>query len=333
MPHILVLAIAACTATGDLKITETTAGTPRDVTAPFVHSITRLGAAIDAGVSASFAVEFSEPVSGVSPSAFTLVTTSLTGATVASVTGSGAHYILVVSSGVGDGTVRVDFTDGTMVKDAASLRAIVPFVSGDTVVFQKSNPNSTTIASAISPGGNIITIVGPGFYPGTTVRLGGASAVSCPTTVLSSTSMTCVVPLNPNGPSDIRTVDLYILNPSGSSVTVINGFTYLGSPALWLDADDGAQVTSVAGQVSQWSDKSTNVNHSFQSTAGSRPSRAVNAHGRTVIQFAWSQYLLVNDSASIRPTTSLALLASLRVNAGTSSYAGFFTYPYYTNQS
>jgi hypothetical protein len=47
--------------------------------------------------------------------------------------------------------------------------------------------------------------------------------------------------------------------------------TQLSNLALWLDASDSASVTTVSGNVSQWSDKSGNANHVTQSTSGSRP--------------------------------------------------------------
>jgi hypothetical protein len=46
---------------------------------------------------------------------------------------------------------------------------------------------------------------------------------------------------------------------------------YFANQVLWLDASDNSSVTTVSGNVSQWSDKSGSGNHVSQSTLVDRP--------------------------------------------------------------
>ena len=47
--------------------------------------------------------------------------------------------------------------------------------------------------------------------------------------------------------------------------------------ALWLDAADAATITESGGAVSQWSDKSGNDNHAYQSTESLQPTLSTDA--------------------------------------------------------
>lgn len=56
--------------------------------------------------------------------------------------------------------------------------------------------------------------------------------------------------------------------------------------ALWLDAADAATITQSSGSVSQWDDKSTELNHATQGTGANQPTtntRTIN--GRNVLDF------------------------------------------------
>ena len=70
----------------------------------------------------SYTVTFSEPVTGVDASQFALVTSGVSGASIASVTpvsgSNGTQYTVTVNTGSGDGTVVLDFT-GAGVRDLA----------------------------------------------------------------------------------------------------------------------------------------------------------------------------------------------------------------------
>ncbi len=72
--------------------------------------------------------------------------------------------------------------------------------------------------------------------------------------------------------------------------------------AAWFDAADAATITSDAGSVSQWSDKSGNNNHASQETTANRPTAGTaTIGGLPAISFraGLQQYLSAPDSASL----------------------------------
>lgn len=92
-----------------------------DRTPPIVNSINRSGNSPTNTATVQFAVNFSEPVTGVDVSDFILATTqAITGVQVSSVTGSGSTYTVTVNTGTETGTIRLDLTTtGTGITDAA----------------------------------------------------------------------------------------------------------------------------------------------------------------------------------------------------------------------
>ncbi|MBR1241576.1 VCBS repeat-containing protein [Bradyrhizobium sp. AUGA SZCCT0274] len=94
-----------------------------DEIAPTVASITRNDATTTSSQVVHYTVTFSEPVTGVDASQFSLTTTgALTGASIAGVTSvsgsGGAQYVVAVDTGAGDGTVTLGVT-GANVCDLA----------------------------------------------------------------------------------------------------------------------------------------------------------------------------------------------------------------------
>jgi hypothetical protein len=95
-----------------------------DLTPPTVTSIVRstpAGAATNAS-SVVFAVNFSEPVTGVDGPDFTLTATGLTNTGITNVTGSGTQWFVTVDTGSGDGTLRLDLVDDDTIRDLATNR-------------------------------------------------------------------------------------------------------------------------------------------------------------------------------------------------------------------
>jgi hypothetical protein len=89
-----------------------------DVVPPLVNSSLRLEPSPTAARLVDFTVAFSEDVTGVDKTDFTLtITGSITGAAVSSVTGSGAAYTVTVKTGSGDGTLRLNVTDNDSIVD------------------------------------------------------------------------------------------------------------------------------------------------------------------------------------------------------------------------
>ncbi len=86
---------------------------------PTVSSITRTGSVTAAGGTITYTVTFSEPVTGVAATDFSLSSDGLTGASIASLSGSGATYTVSVNTGSGTGALRLDLTDIDSITDAA----------------------------------------------------------------------------------------------------------------------------------------------------------------------------------------------------------------------
>ena len=88
-----------------------------DNTVPTVSSITAADTNPTNAASVDFTVTFSESVTNVDTTDFVLTTTGVTGALVTNVSGSGATYTVTVSTGSGDGTIRLDVVDDNTVAD------------------------------------------------------------------------------------------------------------------------------------------------------------------------------------------------------------------------
>jgi len=89
-----------------------------DRTAPTVVSINRAGASPTSASSVSWTVVFSESVTGVDSSDFSLVKTGLGGTpAITGVTGSGTTYTVTASTGSGNGTLGLNLVDNDSIKD------------------------------------------------------------------------------------------------------------------------------------------------------------------------------------------------------------------------
>jgi photosystem II stability/assembly factor-like uncharacterized protein len=92
---------------------------------PTVTSIARANANPTGADSVSFTITFGESVTGVGTSApyndFVLTTSGVTGANIASVSGSGASYTVKVNTGTGNGTIRLDVKDDNSIVGASGL--------------------------------------------------------------------------------------------------------------------------------------------------------------------------------------------------------------------
>lgn len=90
-----------------------------DTTSPTVSSINRAGANPTKASSVGYTINFSEAVTGVDITDFTLVTTGVTGAAISGISGSGSTYTVTVNTGTGDGTIRLDLDDNDSIIDGA----------------------------------------------------------------------------------------------------------------------------------------------------------------------------------------------------------------------
>jgi hypothetical protein len=96
----------------------------------------------------SFTVTFSESVTGVDASDFTLTTTGTANGSVSSVTGSGSVYTVTVTGVTGDGTLRLDLnSSGTGIADLATNPIQGGFTGGQTYAIDHTPPTVSSIAT------------------------------------------------------------------------------------------------------------------------------------------------------------------------------------------
>jgi len=121
--------------------------------APSVNSINRGGAQTvpNSSTSVDYTVTFSETVTGVDISDFTLTPTGSALGTISSVSGSGGNYTVTVDSLAGDGTLRLDLnSSGTGIKNGGSTDISAGFTSGQTYTLDHTAPTTTMATAALS---------------------------------------------------------------------------------------------------------------------------------------------------------------------------------------
>ncbi|HEU5081551.1 MAG TPA: MBG domain-containing protein [Opitutaceae bacterium] len=112
---------------------------------PSVSSIVRSGGAsatVNASTnSVSYTVTFSESVSGVDATDFSLTATGTASANIASVSGSGTTYTVTADSISGDGTLRLDLNgSGTGIKSGNNVDIATGYTSGQTYTLDHTAP-------------------------------------------------------------------------------------------------------------------------------------------------------------------------------------------------
>jgi hypothetical protein len=139
--------VVAADSTGEATTTSTFAIDP---TPPIVASITALSPVNSSSI--AYTVTFSESVSPVVASDFSLAAAGVTGASISSVSGSGTTRMVIVSSGAGDGTVRLNLNDlDSSIKDAAN-NPVTPntFTSGSVVTVDRTVPSAPAITFPVA---------------------------------------------------------------------------------------------------------------------------------------------------------------------------------------
>ncbi|RCK72767.1 MAG: Polymorphic membrane protein, Chlamydia [Anaerolineae bacterium] len=117
-----------------------------DKTAPQVTGITRLGTSPTNASQVQFGVVFSEAVTGVDGSDFSLTVSGITGASVASVSGSGSSYTVTVNTGSGDGTIRLDIPSSATIDDLAGNGINnKPYTGDESYTIDKTRPQVVSI--------------------------------------------------------------------------------------------------------------------------------------------------------------------------------------------
>jgi hypothetical protein len=198
-----------------------------DKTAPTVVSILRADPSPTNADSVDYTVTFSEAVTGAGMSDFTLTLSEVTGASITGVSGGPTTYTVAVSTGTGDGTLRLDVSDTASIEDVASnLLSGLPYTGGESYTIDKTAPTAVSILRA---------------NPSPT------NADSVEYTVTFSEAVTGV------GASDFT---LTLSGITGASVTGVSGgpttytaavSTGTGNGTLRLDVPITASITDVAG--------------------------------------------------------------------------------------
>lgn len=157
-----------------------TIGVSVDAIAPVVVSIDTVQPSTNSLTSDQFTVTFSEPVSSVLASDFTVVTTGTASASVASVTTSDNEtYTVTVGSVTGVGTVQLDLnSSGTGIIDVATNPIAGGFTSGEIYTLPApTSPTSSPAAPTTSaPAPQTITVTSP--TPPTHPVVGGTYVMS-----------------------------------------------------------------------------------------------------------------------------------------------------------
>jgi hypothetical protein len=111
-----------------------------DKVAPMVSSIVAVGTSPTNGTSVQFLVTFSKSVTGGVAGNFSLATSGVSGASIASVSGSGNIRTVTVNTGTGSGTIGLNMTSSTGLTDQAG-NAVAPLpVIGQAFTIDKALP-------------------------------------------------------------------------------------------------------------------------------------------------------------------------------------------------
>lgn len=145
-----------------------------DATAPSVSSIAVNGSPATNATTVNFDVTFSESVTGVDATDFTVDGSGVTG-TIGTVTGSGTSYSVPVNTVSGTGTISIDLkSSGTSIIDGASNAIAAGFTAGathtvdtDAPTFSEANSTPTDNATGVATTANIILDFSENISPGT----------------------------------------------------------------------------------------------------------------------------------------------------------------------
>ena len=124
-----------------------TAGILVDALAPAVTGIVRVGSELTNATSVVYAVTFSDSVTGVDASDFTLVASGGVTASIGAVSGSGANWSVTVNNIAGDGVLRLDLNaSGTGIQGGSGQPIAGGYTAGQNYTFDQTAP---TLSGAI----------------------------------------------------------------------------------------------------------------------------------------------------------------------------------------
>ena len=118
-----------------------------DTLAPTATSIARVGNATNNAAAQQFTVTFSEAVTGVDASDFTLATTGSAASTGLTIAGNGATYTITANGVTGEGTLRLDLNPtATGIADLATNLIATGYATGQTYTLDHTRPGLAAIA-------------------------------------------------------------------------------------------------------------------------------------------------------------------------------------------
>jgi hypothetical protein len=136
-----------------------------DPVVPVVTGIVRADPSPTSAASVQYTVTFAKNVTGVDAKDFTFTASGVTGASVTGVTGGGTTWTVTVSTGTGDGTLRLDLVDDDSITDSAGNRlggtgaGNGDFTSGQVYTIDKTAPSVASIVRAGANPTNAATVV------------------------------------------------------------------------------------------------------------------------------------------------------------------------------
>lgn len=293
-----------------------------------VSSITRASTNPTSVSSINFTAVFSESVTGVDVNDFALTTAGVTGASITNVSGSGSTYTVTVSTGSGEGTIRLDVINNGTIVNIDSQALINDFLTGQTYIVDKVIP--TVISSVRSPmnpntsGLNFtvtfseqVTGVDTTDFSLTTTGVTGASVSS-----VTGSGNSYVV--NVNGGSGSGTVRLNVIDND----TIIDAAS---KPLGGVGAGNGSFTTGQTYTVTSVTLNSlgTQDGHILESTENSGVGGTVNSTSASFVvgdDVTDRQYLsILHFNTSTLPDTAVISSATLRVRQQTITGTNPFT--------
>ena len=119
-----------------------------DTITPTVTSSVRASTNPTNAASVNFTVTFSESVTGVDETDFSLTASGVSSPAVSGISGSGRVYTVSVDTGIGNGTIRLDVLDDNSIKDNVDNLLSAGFTSGETYTVEKTAPTVTSSVRA-----------------------------------------------------------------------------------------------------------------------------------------------------------------------------------------
>ncbi|MBK8821796.1 MAG: S-layer homology domain-containing protein [Anaerolineales bacterium] len=119
-----------------------------DTITPTVTSSVRASTNPTNAASVNFTVTFSESVTGVDETDFSLTASGVSSPAVSGISGSGRVYTVSVDTGTGNGTIRLDVLDDNSIKDNVDNLLSAGFTSGETYTVEKTAPTVTSSVRA-----------------------------------------------------------------------------------------------------------------------------------------------------------------------------------------